>query len=64
MTPPAPRLYHFEQPTREPEPYLTIRKGVRWHVSQMLSSRLKAMNSFDVSAMVAVGIIVVQLMLG
>jgi hypothetical protein len=30
----------------------------------MLSSRLKSMNSFDVSAMVAVAIIVAQLLLG
>ena len=51
-------------PKREPEPSLTIRKGVRWQFSQMLSSRLRNIHSFDAAAMVAVGIIVVQLMLG
>jgi hypothetical protein len=43
---------------------LTISKEFQWHCHQMLSSRVTTMNSFDASAMVAVGIIVAQLLLG
>ena len=45
-------------------PALTIRKELQWHCRQMLTSRLKTINSFDASAMVAVGIIVAQLLFG
>lgn len=43
---------------------LTISKEFQWHCHQMLSSRVTTMNSFDASAIVAVGIIVAQLLLG
>jgi len=43
---------------------LTIYKEFQRHCRPMLSSRLKTMNSFDASAVVAVGIIVAQLLLG
>lgn len=43
---------------------LTICKELHQHCRPMLSSALKTMNSFDASAMMAVGIIVAQLLLG
>jgi len=45
-------------------PALIIRKELQWHCRQMLTSRLKRINSFDASAMVVVGIIVAQLLFG
>jgi hypothetical protein len=43
---------------------LSICKEFQRHCRPMFNSRLKTTNSFDASAMAAVGIIVVQLLLG
>jgi hypothetical protein len=43
---------------------LNICKEFQRHCRRMLRSRPKTMNSFDASAIAAVGIIVVQLLLG